>query len=448
MRESWASRFGFIMATAGFSVGLGNIWRFPYVTGVSGGGAFVVVYLAIALLIGLPLMIMEVGLGRREQLTPVAGMRRATGSATSPWNLFGWLGVGAATVMTGYYVMLIGWLVGYFWMVASGRFAGAGTAEVEAAYASFTTTPGPVIACTVGVMLIVVMVIRRGLRDGLERVARVAMPVLFFLLVALGLWALTLPGAGAGLAWYLSPDFSKITGETLLVALGQVFYSIGIGMAAGFGLGSYLHRDDSDVPGSTAIVVLCDTLVAVLAGLIIFPALFAFGMDPGAGPGLLFVTMTALFGQMPGGQFFGAAFFLLLVIAGLTSVLALFEVIVATLMDAAGMRRLRATMTMAVFWSALAVLVILFEGPWSHLGPWGPSLFVALDNLATYVLLPVGGLLLSLYTAFSWGFDDFREEVNRGAGRLRVTAAWRPLVTVLIPIAVALVLAAGFGLIG
>jgi NSS family neurotransmitter:Na+ symporter len=429
-------------------VGLGNVWRFPYVTGVSGGGAFLIVYLAIALMIGLPLMIMEVGLGRKTQLTPIAGMRQLTGSATSLWNLFGWLGVTAATVMTGYYVMLIGWLIGYFWMIVTGRFAGASSAEIEATYAAFTTTPGPVIVCTIAVMALVTLVVRRGLREGLERVARVAMPVLFFLLIALGLWAMTLPGASRGLSWYLTPDFSRITAETLLIALGQAFYSIGIGMAAGFGLGSYLNRDDSDVPGNTAIVVLCDTMVAVLAGLIIFPALFAFGMDPAAGPGLLFVTMTALFAQMPGGQFFGGAFFFLLVIAGLTSVLALFEVIVATLMDLTGMRRSRATLTMAAVWSALAVLVILFEGPWSGHGPWGPSLFLALDGLATYLLLPLGGLLLALYTVVAWGFDAFRDEVNRGAGRVRVTGAWRPLVTVLIPIAVALVLAGGFGLLG
>jgi NSS family neurotransmitter:Na+ symporter len=274
------------------------------------------------------------------------------------------------------------------------------------------------------------------------------MPLLFVLLVVLSGWAMTLPGAGAGLRWYLTPDLSKVTADTLLVALGQAFYSIGVGMAAGFGFGSYLNRNDSDVPGNTAIVVMCDTLVAVLAGLIIFPALFAFGMDPGSGPGLLFVSMTTLFAQMPAGQLVGATFFLLLILAGLTSSMALFEIVVSTLMDATGMRRQRATLTMAGFWSVSAVVIILFEGPLSHLGPWGPSLFVAIDDFAVRYLLPLGGFTLVLYTVFVWGFDRFRDEVNRGAGRLRVNAAWKPLVTVLIPIAVAVVLAAGFGLIG
>ncbi len=448
MRESWSSRFGFIMATAGFAVGLGNIWRFPYLTGMNGGGAFLVVYVAFAILIGVPMMTIEVGLGRRLQLTPLAGMAKATGSYTSPWNLIAWLGVLAATLVNGYYVMLIGWIVGYLWMVATGQFAGASADQIQTAYTTFTATPGPVLACTWGVLVVMTLIVRRGLRDGLERVARFAMPLLFVMVVLLAARSLTLPGAGRGLAWYLTPDFSQIDGASALAALGQAFYSIGIGMAAAFGLGSYLHRQQSDVPGSTVIVVVCDTLVAVLAGLVIFPALFAFNLEPDTGPGLLFVTMTNLFAQMPAGQLFGAAFFFLLILAGLTSAMALFEVVVTTLMDVTPLVRGRATLLVAGFWTLLATLVILFEGPWSELGPWGPSLFVALDSLAGNYLLPACGLVLVLYTVFVWGFDAFRGDVNTGAGKVRVTAAWRPLVMVIIPVAVAVVLLAGLGILG
>lgn len=447
-RESWTSRFGFIMATAGFAVGLGNIWRFPYLTGMNGGGAFLLIYVVFAIFIGVPLMTIEIGLGRRLQLSPLAGMAKATGGYTSPWNLIAWLGLLAATLLNGYYVMLIGWIVGYFWMVSTGQFTGASTEQIQTAYTTFTATPGPVLACTWGVLIAMTLIIRRGLRDGLERVARFAMPVLFVVLVLLLIRSLTLPGAGRGLAWYLTPDFSQITGASVLAALGQAFYSIGIGMAAAFGLGSYLNREHSDVPGSTAIVVVCDTLVAVLAGLVIFPALFAFDLEPNAGPGLLFVTMTNLFAQMPAGQLFGAAFFFLLILAGLTSAMAVFEVIASTLMDVTRLTRGQATLLVAGFWTLLSTLVILFEGPWSELGPWGPSLFVALDSIVGNYLLPAGGLVLALYAVFVWGFGNFRHDVNVGAGSVRVTEAWKPLVTVVIPIAVAIVLLVGLGVIG
>ena len=219
-------------------------------------------------------------------------------------------------------------------------------------------------------------------------------------------------------------------------------------MAAGFGFGSYLARRDSDVPGNTVIVVLCDTMVALLAGLVIFPALFAFDLAPDAGAGLLFVTMTGLFAQMPGGTLFGTAFFLLVLLAGVTSAIALFEVIGATLMDITGMTRRRATFAVAVFWMLSSTVVILGEGPWSSFTIAGRSIFGFIDGITANYMLPLGGFLIVLYTAYAWGFDAFRDEVNVGAGRFRVTGAWRPLVVAVIPLAVALVLLSGLGLLG
>jgi len=300
-RETWASRFGFLMATAGFAIGLGNVWRFPYLTGMNGGGAFLLVYVIFAVLIGIPLMTAEMGLGRKAQLTPIAGMRRLTGSRFSLWNSIGWLGCLAAVLVQSYYVMLIGWIIGYFVMIVSGSLAGSSVGSLEATYTSFIATPGPVLGYTYLVIAFLGLMVSRGLRDGLERVSKMAMPVLFALLVILALRSMTLPGASEGLWWYLTPDFSAIDGRTILDALGQTFYSIGIGMAAAFGFGSYLNRRSTDVPGSAAVVVLADTFVAFLAGLVIFPALFAFGLEPDQGPGLLFLTMTNLFGQMPAG---------------------------------------------------------------------------------------------------------------------------------------------------
>lgn len=448
MRETWASRFGFIMATAGFAVGLGNVWRFPYITGMNGGGAFLLLYLVIVLFVGVPLMTAEISLGRRTRLTPIAGMQKLSGSRWHPWNLVSWLGVVALVLINAYYVMLIAWIIGYFFMIAGGRFAGASPEEVATTYSVFTASLGPMFLYSFLVIIVMAALVARGLRAGLERAARIAMPFLFLLLALLALRSLSYPGAAAGLAWYLTPDFGAITPATVLAALGQAFYSIGIGMAAAFALGSFLDAESSDVPGNAAIVVACDTLVAVLAGLVMFPALFAFGLEPDAGPSLLFITMTNLFAQMPGGAIFGGVFFLLLILAAMTSLIAVYEVMTATLIDVTHLPRRIAIAVVAVGWALLTTPVLLAQGPWRGNWAFGRNLFELLDHTSGQILLPAAGLMLALYTAFGWGFAAFREETNRGAGIFRVTAAWKPLVLVLIPLAVAIVVLMGWGLLG
>ena len=442
-RESWASRFGFIMATAGFAVGLGNIWRFPYLTGTNGGGAFLLIYVLMAIFIGIPLMTAEIGLGRRAQLTPIAGMNRLTGSRTHPWNLIGWLGIGTAVFIQAYYLMLVAWIFGYFFMIASGGLSGATPEAIVERYAAFTTTPGPVIGYTLLVVILLGLIASRGLRGGLERVSTVAMPLLFVLMIALTARSLSFPGAVDGLRWYVTPDFSAITPATLMAALGQAFYSIGIGMAAAFGFGSYLNREGTDVPGNAALVVACDTAVAFLAGLVMFPALFAFGLQPDVGPGLLFLTMTNLFAQMPAGQLFGGTFFLLLILAAMTSAAALHEVLTASLTDLFAIRRRAANWLLVASAFVASVAVIMSLGPWTWLRIFGLDLFAFFDTVSGNFGLAAGGLTLSLYVVFAWGFDRFREEINAGAGRLKVTPAWKPLMVVVIPVAVAVVLAIG-----
>jgi len=447
VREAWGSRFGFIMATAGFAVGLGNIWRFPYMTGMNGGGAFLLVYLLIVAVIGVPLMMIEVGLGRKAQLSPIAGMATLLGSRTNPWNVIPWMGMTAAVAINAYYVMLIGWIVGYFVMALSGDLNSMPADQLQVAFTTFTTTPGPLVFYTLLSLGVMTLIISRGLGIGLERLARVAMPMLFVLMIVLAIQSMTLPGAKEGLAWFLTPDFSRINATMVLAAIGQAFFSLGVGMAAGFAFGGYMHPRESDVPGNIAIVVACDTGVAILAGLVIFPALFAFNIAPDAGPGLLFVTMPQLFGQMPGGVFFGVAFFFLLLLAGITSAIAIFEVIVASLMDGYGVSRAKASLTAGGMWAVLSTLVILGEGPWSGVRAWGLTLFGLIDAVTTNFLLPAGGLALVLYTVVVWKFDGFRDDVNVGAGRLRITGLLRPAVLILIPIAVGLVLLTSLGLI-
>ncbi len=447
MRERWGSRLGFVLATAGFSVGLGNIWRFPYLVGESGGGAFLVVYLTFAILIGVPLMTAEISLGRKSGLTPIAGMERLTGSKRSPWNLIGWLGIVAAVLITSYYVMLIAWLLAYLGMTVAGADMGSTPEETRRFYEEFIAAPGPVIACAAAVIVFMALVVRRGVARGIERMAKLLMPLLVVLLVGLAVRGLSYPGAGAGLVWYLKPELSELTGSSVLAALGQAFYSIGIGMAVAFGLGSYLP-EKSDVPGNAAIVVAADTGIALVAGLIVFPALFAFGMHPDQGPGLLFITMTALFAQMPGGAVFGAAFFFLLLVAGLTSQLAMFEVLVASAVDSFGIERRRAVVLGAVVAFLLCVPVILSQGPWSDVRILGMDLFDVANRVSGDYLLAIGGLLISLYVVWVWKWPAFRDETNAGSGRVKVGASWGPFVRFLIPIAVALVLLGGLGLIG
>ncbi len=435
------------MATAGFAIGLGNIWRFPYLTGMNGGGAFLLVYVTFAVLIGIPLMTAEMSLGRKAQLTPIAGMRRLTGAKWSPWNAFGWLGCATALLIQAYYVMVIGWILGYFVMIVSGDLVNASADSLAATYASFVATPGPVLVYTYVVIVFLGLMVSRGLRNGVERLAKVAMPVFVVLLLILALRSLTLPGAAEGLSWYLTPDFSAISGRAVLDALGQAFYSIGIGMAAAFGFGSYMSRESTDVPGSVAIVVLADTVVAFVAGLVIFPALFSFGLEPNEGAGLLFLTMTNLFARMPAGQLFGAAFFFLMILAAITSAGAMQEVLTGTLTDLMPMRRRTATWGFAAVLAALSTPIVLSQGPWSGFQLFGMDLFTLIDTITGRFMLAAGGLVLSLYVVFVWGFDRFQADTNTGAGAVQVTAAWKPLLIFIIPVAVAVVLLLGIGVI-
>lgn len=447
-RESWSSRLGFILATAGFAIGLGNIWRFPYLAGTNGGAAFVVVYLILAILVGIPLITAEISIGRKAQATPLVGMWRLAGSPRSPWSMIAWLGLLAAFLILSYYYVIMGWVVAYVGRTAAGSLRGAESATVAESFQRFIGNTGEVMVYGVAVLLLTGLVVTRGLRQGVERAAKWLMPVLFVFLLVLAVGSLTLPGAVKGLVWYLRPDWSHLNASMILTALGQVFFSVGIGMAGAFVMGSYLHPRESDVPGGAATVVAFDTLAALLAGLVIFPAVFAFGLAPDSGPGLLFVTMTNVFARAPAGTLAGAAFFVLVFIAGFTSIIAVVESLAATVHETWGVRRPVAT------WGTLGAALIfgipsaLSFGPWSDVHLFGMDFFTLVDWIAVKICLPVGGLLIVLYAAWAWGFDRFREETNVGAGRVTVQLAWRPFMKLVIPVAVAIVTITGLGLFG
>ena len=318
-REHWGSRLGFIMATAGSAVGLGNIWKFPYMAGDNGGAAFIIIYLALVFTIGLSVLLAEIMIGRASQSDAINAFKKLGPGA---FSIVGYMGIAAAFMILSFYCVVAGWTIDYVFKFASGAFTGMDAAALGQAFGGFISDPvKPIIYQAIFVAL-TVMVVLGGVANGIERAGKILMPILFLILIALVIRSITLPGAEKGLAFFLAPDFSKISGATIMAALGQAFFSLSLGMGAILTYGSYLDRE-ANLGKSAWQVTFLDTSVAILAGLAILPAVFAFGMDPGAGPGLTFVTLPAVFMSMPGGIFFGTLFFLLLTIAALTSSISL-----------------------------------------------------------------------------------------------------------------------------
>ena len=445
-REFWGSRFGFIAATAGFSIGLGNIWRFPYLCGMNGGGAFLGVYVLCCLLICVPLLTMEMSLGRKTRLSPIAGMRALNG-AGSPWNLLGWLGVASALLILSYYVVVLGWTLSYFLKAISGRLAVTSSEAAGLMFSEYVSTPGWVGLHTGLMILTLGLVIVIGLKRGIEKTCRILLPVLFLFLVLLAVRSLSFPGALEGLAWYLTPRLAMVDGTMVLAAMGQAFYSVGVGMAAAFAYGSYLDPAKSDVPGNVLLIVSLDMLGAFLAGLVIFPALFAFGFRPDAGSSLLFVTMSRLFAEVPAGNLLGGGFYFLILLAGVTSGIGLLEAVTASLMDLGKMGRKTAAAWAVAGVAALSVPSLLAGGPLAHFRLWGKDPFELVDFVSGNVTLPLGALLLALYTAVVWRFDRFQREANLGANRFCIKGSWKVVVYFLLPAALILILVNGWGLI-
>jgi len=433
------------MATAGFAIGLGNIWRFPYMVGTNGGGAFLVVYLAICFTICVPLFIAEISLGRKTRLSPIQGMRKLTHKG-SPWVLIGWIGAIACILLMSYYLMVIGWMAAYFVKAVSGVFAGATPEQTEAMFTGFVADPVQVGAYTLGIVILLGVIVTRGLKNGVEKACKWMLPILMVMLLILAAKSLMMSpqvegaqGAMAGLKWYVTPDFSKLDGGVVLAALGQAFFSIGIGIACAFVYGSYL-APDSDLPTDAVIVIALDTGIAVVAGLVIFPALFCFGMDPQAGPGLLFQTMPVIFGQIPGGSIFASMFFFLVVLAGLTSGMGYLEAPATTFGELLGISRKKAVWSVLAVMYILGIPSILSQGPWSHIMIFGKNFFDLADYISGCVMMPVDALLIALYTAFVWKFSGFKEASNVGAKGFKITNAWKPLVVVVVPVAVFIIM--------
>jgi len=407
-KEQWSSRWGFLLAAIGFSVGLGNIWRFPYVTGENGGSAFLIIYLVCAFVISLPLLVSELAIGRQGQGSSAGSYRNlATNIGRSPkWGLVGTLALSCVFIILSYYTVLSGWIFDYFLRAVTGQFEGVDVDQSNAMFSGLMNNPLRLLFWHTAVNLLIVVVVRRGVQRGIEQASRILMPALFGSLIIMLIYGAWTADIGAAMQFLLEPDFSKVTVKTVMIAIGQAFFSIGIGMAAMITFGSYLP-DSISIPKSATTIILADTGVALLAGFVIFPIVFAFGMEPSSGAGLIFQTLPLGFGQMAGGQVFGSLFFLLLIAAALSSCIGSAEACVAWVAEHWMIPREKGVAYLAIAAWLVGFLTILSLGQWSEFYPLEiipafaeKTIFDSLDFLAANILLLVGGTLTALF--FGW----------------------------------------------
>lgn len=434
---------GFILAAAGSAVGLGNIWRFPYITGENGGGAFLLIYLAMVFSIGLSLLVAELIIGRSTQLDPAGAFKKLAGGA---WPLVGYMGILTAFLILSFYCVIAGWTLAYTVKSITGSILVSDLDQVGSTFNTFITDPLEPVYYTAVFIALTVFVALGGVASGIERAARFLMPALFLILLVLVFRSLTLEGAGEGLAFFLKPDFSKVTWDTLLAALGQAFFSLSLGMGAMITYGSYLNRHD-DIATSAVAVTLLDAAVAVLAGLVILPAVFAFGATPSAGPGLTFITLPSIFAQMPFGALFSALFFFLLAIAALTSAVALLEVVIVYFVDEGEANRRKVALIIGVVTFALAVPASLSLGIWSGYTIGGKSLLDALDFFTNNITMPLGGLLVAIFVGWTLRRTAVAELVDGSAIAPVLVSAWHFIIRYVAPLAIVLILVNGLGLI-
>jgi NSS family neurotransmitter:Na+ symporter len=450
MHGMWSSRLAFILAATGSAVGLGNIWRFPYTAGEYGGGAFVIVYLLCVAVIGVPIMIAEIMLGRRGRQSPINTMRAlaAQAGASPAWQLLGWMGILSGFLILSFYSVIAGWTLAYVFRAGAGLFAGIdGDASAEI-FSALTADPERLLAWHTIFMVLVVMVVARGVASGLEQAVRVLMPTLFLLLMVMVLYAAQAGDFAAGISYLFTPDLAEFqakAGEAILSAMGQAFFSLSLGMGAIMIYGSYLSGKAS-IGSNVAIIAGMDTLVALLAGLAIFPIVFANGLEPSAGPGLIFQTLPVAFGQMPFGAVFGVLFFVLLAFAAWTSAISLLEPMVAYLAENRGFSRVRAALLAGVAVWLLGIACLLSLNEWSGFKIFGLGILDLFDYVTANLLLPLGGILIAVFVG--WVLDEqvAREELGAGHGA-RLYSLWRGLIRWLAPACVILVFLNAVGLI-
>ncbi|WP_073975412.1 sodium-dependent transporter [Erythrobacter donghaensis] len=437
--QKWSSHFAFVMAAVGSAVGLGNIWKFPYMTGTSGGGAFVLVYLACVAMIGLPILIAEVTIGRAGGASPMGALRNLAAKyrASRHWQIVGLVGALTALLVLSFYSVVAGWALAYVPVAATGKLAGISGAASETIFNTILADPVGQIGWHTAFMATTVLIVSRGIGGGIERAVTWLMPMLAVLLVLLVAYAAAQGAFLDGAAFLFAPDFSALGTEAVLSAAGHAFFTLSVGLGAMIAYGGYLPEGVS-IPRTAITIAALDTLCALAAGLAIFPLVFAHGLDPAGGPGLVFVTLPVAFGGMPGGDLFGALFFILLGIAAVTSAVALLEPIVATMVERGFRRSSCATMLGLLCW-AIGLASVFSFNVWSDVRIAGDerTIFDWLNLLTSDILLPLGGIAIALFVGWAMPLRALGGEIDLGPRWLR---AWRALVRYIAPAAVAMVL--------
>lgn len=413
-RAQFVTRLGVIATTVGSAVGLGNIWRFPYEAGVHGGGAFLLFYIVFIFLIGVPVICAEFIMGRGARSNIFGAFRKL--HSTRQWAWIGYMGILSSILILSFYSVVAGWTVEYFVQSVTGAIDTIAEGERHSSFDTFSTGLKPVM-WTLIFLLANAVILLRGVQSGIEKVSNILMPVLFLILIVFCINSLLMPGVGEGMRFLFSPDFSKVDSSVLIGALGQAFFSLSLGLGTMMTYASYFS-DRTPLVKSASIIAVLDTVVAVLAGIIIFPAVFTYGSEPAAGPKLVFEVLPAIFHQMPGGVFWSALFFFLLMVASLTSTISMSEICIAFFTEQFGISRRKATLLNAVIAMVLGTLCALSFGPLSNVSIFGQSFFGLFDYVTSNIFLPLGGMLISIFVGWFLDRRVLREQL-RGTGSIK-----------------------------
>ncbi|NLL68000.1 MAG: sodium-dependent transporter [Clostridiaceae bacterium] len=448
-REKFASRLGFILISAGCAIGLGDVWRFPYITGQYGGGIFVLIYLIFIFLLGLPIITMELAVGRASQKS-IATSFNVLEKKGNKWHLMGYAGMAGNYILMMFYTTIAGWMLGYFYKFVTGRFVGIEGEQIGKVFSDLIANPLEMTLWMVITTVVCFGICSMGLQAGVEKVTKVLMILLLAIIVVLAVKSMTLPNAGEGLKFYLLPDMNRIKEqglwETVYAAMSQAFFTLSIGIGSLAIFGSYLGKERRLLGESVNIAVI-DTSVSIIAGLIIFPACFAFNVDPGQGPGLIFVTLPNIFNSMSGGMIWGSLFFLFMCFAAYSTVIAVFENIISFAMDLWGWSRKKASWINMVLLIILSMPCILGFNVLSGFQPLGPGTGVLdlEDFIISYNLLPLGSLVYLLFcvSRYGWGFDNYLKEMNTGEG-MKMPRWLKGYLTWILPLIIVVVLIQGY----
>ncbi|HDQ14484.1 MAG TPA: sodium-dependent transporter [Sediminispirochaeta sp.] len=448
-REQLASRLGFILLSAGCAIGLGNVWRFPFITGKYGGAAFVLIYLIFLVILGLPIMVMEFSIGRAGRRN-IAGSFKALEPKGSKWHLYGYLAILGNLILMMFYTTVAGWMLAYFYFTLKGDLAGLAPDQVGAFFGGFLAQPGALLFWMFLTVVLGFGICSIGLQKGVEKITKIMMSALVVILVILAIRSISLPGAGEGLSFYLKPDFGKLMEsglwEAVYAAMGQAFFTLSLGIGSMLIFGSYIGKERS-LTGESVNILVLDTFVALVAGLIIFPAVFAFGQDPAEGPGLVFVILPNIFNSMVGGRLWGSLFFLFMSFAAMSTVVAVFENLMAFTMDEWNWTRKKAAVTNGIIVAVLSIPCALGFNIWGSIQPLGPGTAVIdlWDFIVSSNLLPIGSLIFVFFSAykFAWGWDNFIEEANTGKG-MRYPVWIKPYVRYVLPLIILFVFVQGY----